>query len=270
VDTLVLKLVLTPTLIGTASLAGRRFGPAVSGWLVGFPFTSAPVALFLAMNEGVAFAATAAAGTMAGTISQAAFSVAYGWMARRVGWPLCVAGSSVAFALSTFALRRLSLPLLPLFLVVVVALVAALRLMPVPNLRRLSSTAVPRWDIAARMVVATAFVLLLTGIANALGPELTGLLSPFPLYAGILAAFGHHFHGPQSAIAVLRGLILGLFAFAGFFLALSALIERAGVALAFAAAIAVALAIQAGALWRLHRGASVPPRTEDRAAVTKN
>ena len=47
-DTLVLKLVLTPTLIGTASLAGRRWGPAVSGWLVGFPFTSAPVALFLA------------------------------------------------------------------------------------------------------------------------------------------------------------------------------------------------------------------------------
>ena len=260
-DTLVLKLVLTPTLIGTASLAGRRWGPAVSGWLVGFPFTSAPVALFLAISEGTAFAATAAASTMAGTISQAAFSVAYGWLARRVGWPLCVVGSSVAFALSTVALRRLSLPLLPLFLVVVVALVAALRLMPVPDAgRRTSSIAVPRWDIAARMVVATAFVLLLTGIANALGPELTGLLSPFPLYAGILAAFGHHFHGPQSAIAVLRGLIHGLFAFGGFFLALSALIERTGIVLAFTAAIAVALAIQAGALWTLHRGPSVSGR----------
>ena len=260
-DTLVLKLVLTPTLIGTASLAGRRWGPAVSGWLVGFPFTSAPVALFLALNEGVTFAATAAAGTMAGTISQAVFSVAYGWLARRVGWPLCVAGSCLAFALSTLALRHLSLPLVPLYLVVVISLVVALRLMPIPDTRRRASpTAVPRWDIAARMVVATAFVLLLTGVAAALGPELTGLLSPFPLYAGILAAFGHHFHGPQAAIAVLRGLILGLFAFGGFFLTLSALIERAGIGLAFAAAIAVALAIQAAALWTLHRGPSSPSR----------
>ena len=255
-DTLVLKLVLTPTLIGTASLAGRRWGPAVSGWLVGFPFTSAPVALFLAMNEGVAFAATAAAGTMAGTISQAVFSVAYGWLARRVGWPLCVAGSCVAFALSTLALRHLSLPLLPLFAVVVVSLVVALRLMPASDpRRRVSGSAVPRWDIAARMVVATAFVLLLTGIAGTIGPKLTGLLSPFPLYAGILATFGHHFHGPAAAVAVLRGLLLGLFAFAGFFLALSALIDRAGVGLAFAAAIAVALTIQGAALWTLQRRA---------------
>src|SRR5262249_31692346 len=93
--------------------------------------------------------------------------------------------------------------------------------------------------------------------------------SPFPLYAGILAAFGHHFHGSQSAIAVLRGLILGLFAFAGFFLALSALIERAGIALAFAAAIAVALAIQAGALWRLSpRGAWVPRARESGRPAT--
>ncbi len=253
-DTLVLKLVLTPVLIGTASLAGRRWGPAVSGWLVGFPFTSAPVALFLAINEGTHFAATAAAGTMAGTVSQAVFSLAYGWTARRLGWPLCVVASCIAFAVSTIALRHIALPLLPLFVVVVVALVIALRLMPGPAAaRRSTSGAVPRWDIAARMVVATAFVLLLTGIAGTLGPKLTGLLSPFPLYAGILATFGHHFHGPAAAVAVLRGLLLGLFAFAGFFLALSALIERAGVGLAFAAAIAVALAIQAGALWTLQR-----------------
>ena len=259
-DTLVLKLVLTPALIGTASLAGRRWGPAVSGWLVGFPFTSAPVALFLAINEGAQFAATAAAGTMAGTISQAVFSVVYGWLARRLAWPFSVAGSCVAFALSTLALRHLALPLLPLFAVVVVALVVALRLMPVPGAgSRSAGGAAPRWDIAARMVVATAFVLLLTGIAGALGPKLTGLLSPFPLYAGILAAFGHRFHGPAAAIAVLRGLLLGLFAFAGFFLALSALIERAGVGAAFAAAIAVAVAMQAGALWALRRGQ--PSRT---------
>jgi hypothetical protein len=48
---------------------------------------------------------------------------------------------------------------------------------------------------------------------------------------------------------VLRGLL----AFAGFFLVLALLIERVGIAPAFAAATAVALALQAGSLWVLRR-----------------
>jgi hypothetical protein len=44
---------------------------------------------------------------------------------------------------------------------------------------------------------------------------------------------------------VLRGLLLGLFAFAAFFVVLGMLIERASVAVAFAAAIVSALAVQA-------------------------
>ncbi|MGH6689937.1 MAG: hypothetical protein ACREF4_04560, partial [Gammaproteobacteria bacterium] len=49
-------------------------------------------------------------------------------------------------------------------------------------------------------------------------------------------------------VQVLRGLLLGLFGFAGFFLVLGLLIERAGIALAFTAAIAATLAIQAASL----------------------
>jgi len=55
---------------------------------------------------------------------------------------------------------------------------------------------------------------------------------------------------------VLRGLLLGLYCFVGFFFVLAALLERAGIVAAFAAAGAVALAIQAGALWALRRGAT--------------
>ena len=82
-DHLALKLVLTPLLIGAASLAGRRWGPGVGGWLVGLPLTSGPIAFFIALRDGVSFAGAAAVGILAGTISQAAFSVAYGWLAAR-------------------------------------------------------------------------------------------------------------------------------------------------------------------------------------------
>lgn len=53
------------------------------------------------------------------------------------------------------------------------------------------------------------------------------------------------------AVGVLRGLLLGLFAFASFFLVTAGLIEQAGIALAFTAAIAVTFAVQGASLWLL-------------------
>jgi hypothetical protein len=54
---------------------------------------------------------------------------------------------------------------------------------------------------------------------------------------------------------VLRGLLLGLFAFAGFFAMLAGLLERVGVGLAFAAAVTTVLLIQATSLWLMRRRA---------------
>lgn len=250
-DTLVVKLVLTPALIGAASLAGRRFGPAVGGWLVGFPMTSAPIALFLALGHGPAFAASAATGAMAGALSQAAFCLTWGWLARTHRWPLALAGATAAFGVSTAALRFVALPALALFAVVVAGLAVAVQLMPRRDGSPRRAAPPPRWDLPARMIVATTFVIVLTGAAAALGPRLTGLLSPFPLYGAVLAGFAHAIDGPGSATAVLRGLLLGLFAFASFFLVLALTLERWGIAPAFAAALAVTLAVQGVALWRI-------------------
>ncbi len=253
-DILLLKLILTPALIAAASLAGRRWGPAISGWLVGLPLTSAPVAFFLALAHGTAFAAAAALGILAGTISQVAFCLTYGWLAPRFGWPLTVAAGSLVFAASTAALQRLDTSALPLFLAVVATLLVALRVMPGDIDAAIPKTnSNPGWDIPTRMIVATAYVLLVTAVAPALGPQLTGLVAPFPLYATILAVFANQLEGAASATRVLRGLLLGLFAFAGFFLALAILIEPAGIALAFVTAVVVALTIQAGSLWVLRR-----------------
>jgi hypothetical protein len=254
-DSLTLKLVLTPALIGGASLAGRRWGPGVSGWLVGLPLTSAPIAVFLAFDQGAGFAATAAVGTMEGAISQAAFCLAYGWLAFHGGRLPAMAASVLAFGLATALLQRVALPLPALFIIVVAALAGALWLMPAGRAGIAAGCApLPAWDIPARMLLATVFVLLLTGAASKLGPRLTGLLAPFPLYAAILAVFAHHLDGPGAAASVLRGLLLGLFGFAGFFLVFAALIESTGVLVAVAAATAVTLVLQAGSLRVLRWG----------------
>ncbi len=248
-ESLILKLVVTPALIGAASLAGRRWGAAVGGWLVGIPFTSGPIALFLALDHEASFAASASVGMLLGTISQAIFCLAYSWSASRgVPWLASLGSGCVGFAVSTVVLQVLSVPLMPASLATLVALVVVLFLVPhTPDKSDKSespATLPPRWDIPARMVVATVFVLLLTAVAPVLGPYLSGLLSPFPLFGAVLVVFVHRSEGATSAMKLLRGLLFGLFAPAGFFMALSALIEPLGIGLGFTAATATALVAQ--------------------------
>ena len=132
---LALKLVLTPLLVGAASLAGRRWGSAVGGWLIGIPFTSAAVALFLALDHGPRFAAIAALGIMAAAASQSAFCLGYSWTARRLGWALSLLAATVAFAAVTALLAVVVLPALALFVVMIVVLVVSLFLMPTHSTR---------------------------------------------------------------------------------------------------------------------------------------
>lgn len=241
-DTLLLKLVLTPALIGGASLAARRWGHAVSGWLVGLPLTSGPIAFFLAIERGASFAAAAAIGSLAGAVAEVAFCVVYAGATSRASWPLAFASGSVAFAVAAAALQPLELSLELAGAGVCVSLAVALRLVR-PGVARAAMPPPPRWDLPARMIIATALVLVITELAPVLGPRWSGVLATFPVYAAILTVFAHRMSVP-SALEVLRGLLVGLFAFAAFFVVLGTLIERTGVATAFAAAIVSALAIQ--------------------------
>lgn len=249
---LALKLVLTPFLVGAASLAGRRWGTSVSGWLVGIPFTSGPIVFFLALSPGPRFAAAAAAGTMAGAASQAVFCLGYAWAAQRLGWAgwaASVVTAGAAFGVVTVVLNLLVLPVAGYFMLVVVVLITSLFLMPpAPERAATADIDFPAWDLPARMIVATAFVVALTAAAPLLGAHLAGLIAPYPLYATVLAAFAHRLQGPGAAVGVVRGLLLGLFAFAAFFLVVSFLLPD-GIALAFLAAIAVAVAVQGASLY---------------------
>ena len=233
---------------------GRRWGPAVGGWLVGLPFTSAPIAFFLARDNGLAFAATSAAGTMVGAVSQAGFCLAYAWVTQRARWPLALTAGCAAFALVTALLDALpDVALGALAGGAFVGLAVAPGLMPRLERPEKSVAPLPQWDLPLRMTLATGVVVVLTAAASTIGPRLTGLLSPFPLYAAILTVFAHALQGPAAALDVLRGLLAGLFAFATFFLVLAASLEAAGVVIAFSAAVLVALAIQAASLVALRR-----------------
>jgi hypothetical protein len=240
--TTLLKLLLAPVLILLATLAGRRWGPAVGGWLAGLPLTSAPASFILALEQGPPFAARAALGTLFGLVSLALFSLAYGLAARRAGWAGCLGAALAAFGVSTVAFGGLTVPpglayaLVCAVLAGVGAMMAGSR--PPRPPRRL-------WpgDLAIRMALAALLVLTLTSVAAALGPALAGSLSPLPVFGALLAVFAHRDQGAAAAVQLLRGMVLGSFGFATFMLVVGGLLERLAVAPTYALASASALGV---------------------------
>jgi len=250
---LLLKLILTPILIGGASLAARRWGPSVGGWLVALPLTSGPIALYLALDQGNAFAAGVAQGSIAGLLGDATFALVYGLVARRTGWPISVACGFAAFAVTALCMQPvLGAPAVVVFAVVAVAMAICLAL-AAPAPEGSPAAPAPAWDIPARMVVGTGIVLAITAAAETLGPSLSGLLAALPVYVTVLAVFAHSLEGPGSAIHVVRGLQVGLFGTIVFFLVINASIERLGIAAAFGAALVAVAAVQSVSLRLLRR-----------------
>lgn len=243
------KVVLTPLLIASASLAGRRWGAITSGWLLALPLTSGPIALFISLDLGPGAGTQVAAGSLVGATAQVAFSLAYAVGSPRLGWRGCLAIASVAFVLAASIVP----PVAPvvLFALVIASAVVTLVLPPLrsgPPDAALTGVRPGRWDIPARAVVATALVLAISGAAPLVGGHAAGILATFPVYISVLTTFAHRVGGPPQARGVLRGLVLGLPGFATFFLAVGALVEPVGILPAFAIALAAAVVINVAAL----------------------
>jgi hypothetical protein len=261
---LALKLVATPLLIAAATLTARRFGAGVGGWLAGLPLTSGPVSAFFAVEQGPAFAARAAVGTLLGLVAVTAFCVAYARVAGSGSWPLGTLAGLGAFAATAGLLAGLPLTLAPALVVTFAALAAGALLIATSG--RPAYVGAPRWDLPLRIATATAVVVLVTAVAPALGPRWSGVLSTVPVFAGTMAAFSHRLAGPRAAAQLLRGVVIGSFAFAAFFLVVGVAVERLGLTPTYALATGVALAVNAGALGLVERPPARAPLVSEPGA----
>jgi hypothetical protein len=245
------KLILTPLLIALATLAARRWGPAVGGWIAGLPLTSGPVSVFLAIERGRSFAAAAAQATLLGLIAVVSFCVGYGRIGRRLNWPGSCALGFLFYFFAVFILSFLSLGVFASISVVYLAITAAIFLMDTRPVNATIRTAHSSWDLTLRMVTATGLVLLITAGAERIGPIWSGLLSPFPIFATVMAVFSHRTGGPHAAIHLLRGIVIGSYAFGAFFLVVALMIGHWNILETYSLAALVALVANGISLTRI-------------------
>jgi len=251
---LLLKLGLTPALIGVATLVSRRWGPAIGGLLVALPLTSGPVLLFLALDHGTTFATAAAEGSVAGVAAVAAFCLAYAWVGRSAPWWAAFLAGTAGYLVMGIAMQPFLVgPVILLVLAAVSAPLVALRLLPTRDAAA-GEVAPPWWDIPARMVIGALIVLGVTGVATVLGPQLSGLIATFPVFVTVLAVFTHRREGPSRTVPLMRGVLIGMFGSLAFFVVLVLTLVPWGIAIAFLAAVLIAFGVQMAGLRALRRG----------------
>jgi hypothetical protein len=249
---LAFKLLITPLLIGSVTLAGRRWGSIVSGMLIGLPLTSGPISFILALEYGQEFASQSAVGNLAGQISNCVFCLAYIGVARSCSWKISSIAAIAAFFTATFVLNLFSWQLWPALSVLLVFIVFSARLVSQHSLST-QGPLPPKWDLPARVVCATALVIILTAMADRLGPQLSGLISPFPAFSVIFAAFTHSQQGGKSASNLLRGVIVGSGGYAAFFTVVGTMLTSHGVAITYLAASLASIVVGASTLFLTKR-----------------
>lgn len=257
---ILLKLTLVPALIAVVTLADRRWGPAVAGWLSAFPVVSAPILLFMALEQGGDFTAKAATGTLTAVLANLAFGIGYARAAsRHRPWSISLLFGWAAYALVVAVLSTHALPITYAVILVLIALWLAPSFYPSASVDiQASAPQRARSDLWLRMLAGALLTGTVTHLAFSIGPTLSGMLAMFPVMGSVLAAFTHRHEGASAAIRLLKGMVLGYYAFSAFCIVLALTLPSWSLASSFLAALAIALSIQVISRLALQRSLPVP------------
>lgn len=213
---LLLKVTLIPTVIALVTLIIRRWGSKIGGLIGSMPWVAGPILLFFILEQGTAFGIHSIQGTMTGILALIAFCFSYATFSRMLGWPFTLLLSYLIYTITALLVNWAQLNLVASYVLTMLGILTALRFFPAPTTQPPTVRRLP-FDILIRMLVATLFVLLITGLAHLLGPVWSGILTPFPILTSVLAIFSHSLQGSNATIAILRGLVIGLLGFTTFF-----------------------------------------------------
>lgn len=233
-----IKLIAAPLLLALATLAARRWGTVLGGILIGLPLISGPISVFLAIENGAGFAVETARGALAGTVALAVFTCVYAAVCPK-GWLKASFLSVALYVLASWIAAELPISAVTLAVSAAAAIVLSLWIMPVPHSAAVKRRP-PKHDLLMRMGMMMVLMIAITFLAPYIGPTASGIASTFPY----MAVFSQIQGGPDNARRAMHGLMLGMYSGLVFNLVVWALAAEDRLLIAYAAAIAAALAAQ--------------------------
>lgn len=253
---LTMKTLLSPLLLVLCTIVSYLWGDVVGGWLLGLPLASGPISLFLAVERGDYFAATAARSALLGMVAVGVFCLSYLALAKSRSWQLSFTGATLACLGSAALLSFVTLPLATTIPIVVAVLVVMNALLGTTEVPARSKSAPKVGGVAVRMVIAGAVVFTLTTMAGWLGGSITGLLAPLPVLAAIITVAAHRREGFSAIQGLLRGIVVGMWGGVAFFAVVGLFVGTAPEFITYAAATLAAGVVGWAATWV----ASLQPR----------
>jgi len=201
------------TILGLAVIA-ERTNPQIAGILSGYPLGTALVLFFYGVEIDAQFASAAVPYNLVGHLSAQSFAYFYFLSSRTASIRSILVASLTAFAgYSVIAGVMSRVPVtITIGIVLSCASIAFFSYLfrKTPNHVIVKRVPLTPAAMLLRVALSAGIVLLITSIAQSVGPNLAGIFSAFPLVVFPLVLLVHLNHGVDSARTVLKNFPRGL------------------------------------------------------------
>lgn len=233
ISLVLIKLAVTIAVVLGLSLIAERVSPRVAGILSGYPAGIAINLFFFAYEIGPDFAARSALYTLTGLAATQAFVFFY-YRASSGRIMLGIAGASAmafgGYLAVVWLIRQFPVAVASALMVSTSSIFLFRHLFRrVPNLGIDQRVRITPAVLAARACAAAVIVLVVTGLAHAVGPEYAGLFAAFPSTLFPLMLIMHATYGAPTVHTLVKNFPLGLGSLVVYALCVSATYRDLGI-----------------------------------------
>jgi hypothetical protein len=243
--TLVVRMIVTAGFVLAATMTAERAGPLVGGLVATLPLGAGPVYVFLALDHGAHFIAEGAINSLAINTVNVIFALTYALLAQKRSLAVSLPIAMAVWCALAWAVHEIQWTLAQAILLNIVVLGASIALA-----RPLRHVAIPRmrvywYDLALRAAMVALLVGVTVSLSFRIGPSGSGILAVFPIILISIMLILHRRVGGKPTAAVMANAVTGLVGFA------FACIVLHVAAIAFGAAVGLALALSTSIAWGL-------------------
>lgn len=201
---LLLRLLLTPSLVVLVSYIQKRWGHAIGGRVIGLPLSTAPFLVLIYLMEGADQTARAAHGVVAGQIAVVSYCFIFSFLSWRKSWPIALLTGWLVAGIADFTLVQLSSTWLAGATVVLVSAIAV-KFWPKPLFDDHAVRIPQWWETPMKALIAGTLVASLTWAKDVIGLQAAGVLASMPVILSVLAPMTLRTYGPSAVSDLLRG-----------------------------------------------------------------